>query len=89
MRFFEKMLKVAADETLNGSIVLMPFCVVAPEDQSLDFKRALDELHKRKIDMAQEVIVVTDSTGYVGDSTRGEIAYAEDTCKPVRVARVA
>jgi cell division protein FtsB len=46
-------------------------------------KLALDELHKRKIDLADEVLVLNVG-GYVGESTRSEIAYAKRTGKPVR-----
>lgn len=46
-------------------------------------KLMLDNLHKRKIDLADEIMVI-DVDGYVGESTRGEIAYAEEKGKPVR-----
>lgn len=46
-------------------------------------KVALDELHKRKIDLADEVLVLN-VYGYIGESTRGEIAYAEKIGRPVR-----
>lgn len=46
-------------------------------------KLALDELHKRKIDLADEVLVLN-VDGYIGDSTRSEIAYALQHEKPVR-----
>jgi hypothetical protein len=46
-------------------------------------KVALDELHKRKIDLADEVLVLN-VDGYIGDSTRSEIAYAELTGKPIQ-----
>lgn len=49
-------------------------------------KVALDELHKRKIDLAGYVLVVSDETGYFGQSTAGEIAYAVAHGKPVRFA---
>lgn len=39
-------------------------------------KDALDELHKRKIDLADRVLVLNVG-GYVGDSTRSEVEYAE------------
>lgn len=42
----------------------------------------LDELHLRKIDLADEVFVVN-VDGYIGDRTRAEIAYAEDKGIPV------
>jgi len=49
-------------------------------------KTALDELHKRKIDLADEVLVVSDATGYFGSSTTSEIAYARGLGRPVRFA---
>jgi len=49
-----------------------------------ELKDRLDELHKRKIDLADEVLVVSDATGYFGESTRSEIQYAEKVGKPVR-----
>lgn len=46
-------------------------------------KQMLDDLHKRKIDLADEILVINVG-GYIGESTRGEIEYAEATGKPVR-----
>jgi hypothetical protein len=46
-------------------------------------KVALDELHKRKIDLADEVLVLNVG-GYIGSSTRSEIEYAEKLGRPVR-----
>ncbi len=46
-------------------------------------KVALDDLHKRKIDAADYVLVLNVG-GYVGDSTRSEIEYAERIGRPVR-----
>jgi hypothetical protein len=43
----------------------------------------LDTLHLRKIDLADEVLVVNPGA-YIGDSTRREIAYARSLGKPVR-----
>ncbi|TWP37433.1 hypothetical protein [Leekyejoonella antrihumi] len=43
---------------------------------------ALDELHKRKIDLA-DYIYVLDVNGYVGESTKSEIAYASRRGIPV------
>ena len=45
-------------------------------------KSVLDELHFRKIDMADHVLVVNPG-GYYGDSTRREIEYARSIGKPV------
>ncbi len=45
-------------------------------------KEMLDDMHKRKIDMADAIFVINVG-GYIGDSTRSEIEYAEATGKPV------
>ncbi|MFJ4158897.1 hypothetical protein [Microbacterium testaceum] len=67
--------------TLNGVIVLAPAEVDGPVDD--EQKAILDELHLRKIDLADEVHIVNPG-GYVGSSTRREIAYARAAGKPVR-----
>ena len=46
-------------------------------------KEMLDDMHKRKIDMADEVYVINVG-GYIGESTKSEIEYAKATGKPVR-----
>jgi hypothetical protein len=80
-------------ETMAGRIVLS--VGVAKHVQTADgghagealgpgVAEALDELHRRKIDLADDVLVVSDESGYYGDSTRGEIAYARSLGKPVR-----
>ena len=43
----------------------------------------LDDMHKRKIDMADEIFVINVG-GYIGSSTRSEIEYVEATGKAVR-----
>jgi len=48
-----------------------------------DEKAALDELHKRKIDLSDEIFVLN-VDGYIGSSTRGEIAYAKAIGVPVK-----
>jgi hypothetical protein len=46
-------------------------------------KDKLDELHKKKIDLADEIFVINVS-GYIGESTKSEIKYAQLNNKPVR-----
>ena len=46
-------------------------------------KAMLDDMHKRKIDMADEIYVIN-AGGYIGESTRSEIEYATATGKGVR-----
>ena len=53
------------------------------EDTLTRTKQMLDDMHKRKIDMADEIFVINVG-GYIGDSTRSEIEYAAAHGKPVR-----
>ena len=46
-------------------------------------KEMLDDMHKRKIDMADEIFVINVG-GYIGSSTRSEIDYAKAIGRPVR-----
>ena len=74
-------------ESLEGRIVLsvgvMIHAGAEPIRDDSPAKVALDELHKRKIDLADEVLVLNVG-GYVGASTRSEIEYAIAHGKPVR-----
>ena len=45
-------------------------------------KEMLDDMHKRKIDMADEIFVIN-VNGYIGESTKSEIKYAQETGKVV------
>lgn len=82
----------AEAESLAGRIVLMPHvntkrtgAWLSADGNEHQVKAGLDELHKDKIRLADVVIVVSDHTGYVGDSTRSEIAYAKTLGKRVEV----
>lgn len=45
-------------------------------------KEMLDDLHKRKIDICDEIFVIN-KNGYIGSSTKSEIDYANLTGKKV------
>lgn len=45
-------------------------------------KEMLDDMHKRKIDMADEIFVINVG-GYIGDSTKSEIEYAKKNGKKI------
>lgn len=76
-------------ETLKGYIVLSVGCWrQGPPDHAGELlgeetKQMLDELHKRKIDLADEVVVLNVG-GYIGESTRSEIEYAFRLGKIIR-----
>ncbi|UXX98073.1 hypothetical protein N7U49_48130 (plasmid) [Streptomyces sp. AD2-2] len=89
-RYWEQFQETALYETAAGRIVLAPGCNLkqphplwADPAQADRLKTVLDDLHLRKIDMADEVLVVNPG-GYIGQSTRREIAYARSLSKPIR-----
>lgn len=87
-RFAEVFNRVGEAETLAGHIIVRPEVVTYSSDRDPQkvapgVKTMLDELHKRKIDLADEVLVLN-VNGYIGDSTRSEVAYAIAHGKPVR-----
>ena len=53
------------------------------EDTHTKTKLMLDDMHKRKIDMSDEIYVINVG-GYIGDSTRSEIEYAKRTGKDIQ-----
>jgi hypothetical protein len=72
--------------TLEGKIVLSIGCNTKSDEGlklTADDKVKLDELHKRKIDLCDTVFVLN-VDGYIGDSTRSEIEYAEQIGKLVK-----
>ena len=72
--------------TLEGNIVISVGMFGHSGDQEVwdeGVKDMLDDMHKRKIDMADEIFVINVG-GYIGSSTKSEIAYAQSTGKVVR-----
>lgn len=88
-RFIETFQQAEYAETLAGRIVLTIGCDSKSDDalfqgpDAAEIKERLDELHKRKIDVAGEILVL-DVGGYIGESTRSEIAYAHTHGKRIR-----
>ena len=78
-------------ETMDGKIVLsVGFMMHASGNKhgesigaTPEQKIKLDELHKRKIDLADEVLILNVG-GYIGESTRSELEYAIAQEKVVR-----
>lgn len=83
-RFFDAFRDANRAETMAGKVVLAPGVFGHCGDPLTDDDKArLDALHFRKIDLADEVLVLNVG-GYVGSSTKNEIEYANRTGKPVR-----
>lgn len=86
VRFLQVFQEVAYREALAGHIVLTVECEVEDgmaRDLSSDLRLHFDELHRRKIELADEVLALN-VDGYVGAHTRREIEYARSLGKPVR-----
>ena len=85
-RFRDAFMEAQKRLTLEGNIVISVGLFGHTGDDEVwteGIKEMLDDMHKRKIDMADEIFVINVG-GYVGSSTRSEIAYAMETGKQVR-----
>lgn len=88
-RFIEAFNAARKAETLAGKIVLSIEIVTTqsreedPQHVDPNVKARLDELHLRKIDLADEVLILNVG-GYIGESTSKELQYALARHKPVR-----
>jgi len=84
-RFGEAFRQAMREETLAGHIVLSVGLMGHEEGLDMDspVKAMLDELHLRKIDLADEVLILNVG-GYIGESTGRELAYARAQGKVVR-----
>ena len=91
-KFKDAFLKVQKDLTLKGNIVISVGLFGHSGDSEVwdnmdegtftKTKKMLDDMHKRKIDMADEIFVINVG-GYIGESTKSEIEYAKKTGKKI------
>lgn len=83
-RFKNEFIEVQKELTLMGYIVISVGLFGHSGDIITDEQKVmLDDMHKRKIDMADEIFVIN-KDNYIGDSTKSEIEYAEKNKKPIR-----
>jgi hypothetical protein len=84
-RFRRQFEEVQKSLTLQGNIVISVGLFGHSGDEEVwrpGVKEMLDEMHLRKIDLADEIYVINVG-GYIGESTKREIAYAESIGKKV------
>ena len=77
-RFKDAFMEAQKRLTLEGNIVISVGLFGHSGDDEVrkpGIKEMLDDMHKRKIDMADEIFVINVG-GYIGESTRSEIEYA-------------
>ncbi len=73
-----------APQSAEGEAKVITLCGSTTfEAEFAEVNQRLGSVHLQKIRMVDEVFIV-DPGGYVGESTRREIAYAESLGKPVR-----
>lgn len=87
-RFKDDFIEAQRRLTLEGNIIISVgiFGHADGEYKTVlthEVKEMLDDMHKRKIDMADEIFVIN-KDGYIGSSTKGEIEYAIRTSKIVK-----
>ena len=91
-KFKDEFIKTQKDLTLKGNIVISVGLFGHSGDdevwENMDegtltkTKEMLDDMHKRKIDLADEIFVINVG-GYIGESTKSEIEYAKSAGKKV------
>ncbi len=82
MRFRGELERLAAELTVTGHVVLAPIALDPAMEVTAEDRARLGRIHLQKVAMADEVLVVNVG-GYVGESTRREIAHARSRGVPV------
>lgn len=86
-RFKDDFIKAQEFLTLSGNIVISVGLFGHADNKynneiTPEIKEMLDDMHKRKIDMADSILVIN-KDDYIGKSTISEIAYAQSVGKRV------
>ena len=82
-KFEKEFIQAQKELSLKGFIVISVGLFRHPGDVITgEQKIMLDDMHKRKIDMADAIFVIN-KNGYIGESTASEIDYAESAGKKV------
>ena len=85
-KFKDEFIKIQKELTLQGNIVISVGLFGHSGDNEVwtdNIKEMLDDMHKRKIDMSDEIFVINIG-GYIGSSTQNEIDYAKSIGKQIR-----
>jgi hypothetical protein len=90
-KFKDKFFEVAEKLMLEGIFVLMPPVFMHPINDikyekmvTKELKEMLNDMHKRRIDMSDEIFVIN-VDGYIGQDTFDEIKYARAWIPPKKV----
>ena len=75
VKFKDLFMEKQRELTLQGNIVISVGFFELSDDKEVlkeDIKEMLDDIHKRKIDMA-DIVYIINPNGYIGSSTQSEI----------------
>ncbi len=86
-QFKDDFIEVQKALTLKGKIVISVGFFEHEDVITDEQKLLLDDIHKRKIDMADTIYVIN-KDGYIGKSTMSEIEYAQSTGKAIEYLEV-
>lgn len=84
-KFKNEFMQAQKEWTLRGYIVLSVGLFGHSGDNEVwseDIKQQLDEMHKAKIEMSNAIYVIN-KDGYIGESTRSEIEWAQELGKQI------
>ena len=84
IKFKDEFMRIQEKLTLDRNIVLTTIFYnnIKKEEIDLETKKMLDEMHKQKIDISDEIYVINVG-GYIGESTKSEIEYAKRKGKKI------
>lgn len=84
-KFKEDFIRQQERLTLLGNVVISVGVFPHADGRKISKsdKILLDSIHKQKIEMADEILVIN-KQGYIGESTKNEILYAMHCKKPIR-----
>ena len=82
-RFKDEFIEIQRKLTLEGNIVISVGLFDYSGNITDKQKTMLNNMHKSKIDMADEIYVINKG-GYIGESTRDEIEYAKSKKIPIK-----
>ncbi len=85
LRFYKEMMEITEKMELQGNCMLVPiYNPTRPNKDDFTKEEALmlDKMHKERIKLADAILVVN-VDGYIGNSTKSEIEFAESLNKEI------
>ena len=85
LRFYKEMMEITEKMELQGNCMLVPiYNPTRPNKDDFTIEEALmlDKMHKERIKLADAILVVN-VDGYIGNSTKSEIEFAESLNKEI------